>query len=1103
MSMYTEDHEMIIHSESFVDVLANVVCFNNSIVMTFLDNLTLTNTANQWGWVNGNANHTIIFLADWPNCRSGVNPQPYRINSTLLELDQFNITLFGPATSWQEGVPTFDLTLGAASAQAVAKVDPNTGQPVTTNLTRRALAESNKSSMPTHSFHKRNIFSKIWHGIKKAVSAVVNAVKTVVVDVVKTVVDIGKAIVGFVKDIFTNPKAIGKDILHSLITVGKDLFRDVAAVDHLMLTLNPLASLVHASISTTISVPVDFNFTRTLINETKKMGDQHLDLMMDCYDCGTTGSLDITTTLRISLGGFSSISYTLQPKDFSAFVNIRGKGSGRSSIALNYVHDFFLFPIPNLAFEIPEVIDLGVFYVFSAGVGVTAFNGTFEIDTGMNATIANGASATFDIFHLSQDKASGWDFDFEKRFDAQGTFGLTFNALVVNTIAVGIKLFDKFGCGGGLPLVAPLLSTAIQTDYSSAGDVCGNAPPTAQHQGGNSITNWSNNASTISNLAPGSNAPSGSLSNLEGYVPPVNVAMNATGPGGTNVGTNVPDTTGSDGSTTEGDGDTAVAKRSVAKSGLEDTFRVDSAKRHTYGDSSAGPAPEMYANVQLPPVNSSSATTTSSLSVQSNSTQLGGYSSSSSQISGYITLPGGYPAIKSSSTPSIQTSSSQNSPHNYQPAGYPVYQPPSSPLPPYPYPQHNSTQLTGSQSSASQPSVSLSLYAGYPVQSSVSPSNSSTSVQSSATRIQMGPPYPANGTQSYPGTSPQASISRPSAAMPSQSGNTSSFLGSLVSANTTKGAAVQTNGTQTYAGAPVQTNSTQTYSVPPRWTNNTQTPSSAANQTNNTLASPFVPIGTNGTQNNGNASSQNNSTQPMNATLFGGGHSTPPLIGIADSSLGRPLPPLSGENDTSTNSNSSDSMGNTTVLRYQANNPINTGTIRLKPSMAVQSSGPGAFPAIPAGALEANGSQFAGNATYKAANMLTPPSPASINTTAAQQYADQQHALFITINLCIVVAIGVGAGEGDVKVNLGIGGLTDAPSAVLVTIPKKRSTDTELSALDLARNYFEGDEHKRYIRRLSHGSPLQDHHLDKRIEYQLGYAPIVSFITLDVTFLRR
>ena len=522
MTMYTNDTEMIIYSQSFVDVLADVQCTNNSVVLAFNNNASYTNAASQWSWVDGKPEHDVVLLADWPPCRVDGQPQPYRINNTVAAPSNFSIALVGQAQDWKTAVPTFDLDMGTAFLNQSAGVSPPASRrsvsPPTGRHPRGAprSASQAKGIDRTTSSHysaerrshilKRSFgsfFRSISHAISKAVNVVVDTAKNVVKDVVNTaknvVSDLGNGdVLGAGKDIASGALNVTEDVVEgaanvvkqgveNVIDVGKalvtdvahtgaDIVHEVASVGKLIIhavedPVGTLTSILSPSISHTWDVNLEHDVSGNIIDANGTFLNNDYMLKMDCTHCGSTGKISFTGKIKISFGSPSTVSVSVKPQDVTAFLNLRTQFTGQAGLAIGYAPTLVEEPIGDLGFVIPKIFEAGLVWRLIVGGNVNSFNGTFEFDWGVNATLSNEAIASFDLLHPEQNEVHGWTLDVQKHLDAHGNFSFATTVSVTNALALTFKVFGQ-GVSASINLAAPSLKLQVTQLFDDIGDVC-------------------------------------------------------------------------------------------------------------------------------------------------------------------------------------------------------------------------------------------------------------------------------------------------------------------------------------------------------------------------------------------------------------------------------------------------------------------------------------------------------------------------------------------------------------------------------------------------------------------------------------------------------
>ncbi|PYH96118.1 hypothetical protein BO71DRAFT_185441 [Aspergillus ellipticus CBS 707.79] len=118
----TGENENVLGMEVFSDLLSNVTCTNSSMTVGFADSEAYSYAKNSWSWVNAVSNRTFIMVAGPSQCGWNEQRLPFLISAASFRDDISAARLTGNASTWEELLGEFEITVGPAPSDMVSTI---------------------------------------------------------------------------------------------------------------------------------------------------------------------------------------------------------------------------------------------------------------------------------------------------------------------------------------------------------------------------------------------------------------------------------------------------------------------------------------------------------------------------------------------------------------------------------------------------------------------------------------------------------------------------------------------------------------------------------------------------------------------------------------------------------------------------------------------------------------------------------------------------------------------------------------------------------------------------------------------------------------------
>jgi len=173
---------------------------------------------------------------------------------------------------------------------------------------------------------------------------------------------------------------------------------------------------------------------------------------IECNECGTSGSLEISGHVESNLFGLSQFKVSVIPHGIQAHLALRMIASGELPVG-GWEKDFDILSVGIPGFSIPNILEVGPNLQIDGGFSLSTLEGAVSITSGITATIPDSSLAEVDFASKKKLDIHGWKptfsttpFQFNAKVDAD------FEFFVQLSVAVSLTCL-----GGSLVLISYVL----------------------------------------------------------------------------------------------------------------------------------------------------------------------------------------------------------------------------------------------------------------------------------------------------------------------------------------------------------------------------------------------------------------------------------------------------------------------------------------------------------------------------------------------------------------------------------------------------------------------------------------------------------------------
>lgn len=422
----SSEHERILALERAKTYIQSICCTDNSVNVTFNDDIFFASARHAWDWINREYNRTLIVIVGGGDCEWNSHRLPFHVSGIRFDEIKKKATFNASLSNWQQLARIYDLHLDSVH--------------------------------PDHPVFQRrsgigNFFNDIGHDIKSVFSGVTPATQiadTVISDITSGAVGAVNTVTSVVPSVASpaisdiTSKAVGAvntaaSIVPSVATsviseVTSHAIGAISTVSSIASSDFSLATSVAHSIATSIAneakavvtgalgdmmdggILIPFNMS--VPSYTWSTGNGDLNIAIDCSNCGVSGGFDVqfhahgnwSNVLNLDLEQAVKVNITLSPRDVSMKIEPKILVSANISGAQTNEQQLLDIPLWEAGgLRIPGVLSIGPHGVVSVGYELKDLTGFMNVSTGTAVSLPNNARAELLLeLPLPHVSASSW-----------------------------------------------------------------------------------------------------------------------------------------------------------------------------------------------------------------------------------------------------------------------------------------------------------------------------------------------------------------------------------------------------------------------------------------------------------------------------------------------------------------------------------------------------------------------------------------------------------------------------------------------------------------------------------------------------------------------
>lgn len=216
-----------------------------------------------------------------------------------------------------------------------------------------------------------------------------------------------------------------------------------------------------------VELDMSSDFSGNIYNETSSA----LDFSIDCVDCKTSGTIDVSGRVTVDILDPEEVSLTITPRGLGADMGVKVKAkTGTNPFTISYSKAVLEIPLPY-SIKLPKIGTIGFVLKEKIGVSTKGNKADTEIEFGMGATVPDDAKLRVDLADSENNEYSGWTPKIEsKKFNISGDFKSVFTIYGQTSLGAELSIFD-WGWEAVVALKIPELSATIDS-YPTNGSAC-------------------------------------------------------------------------------------------------------------------------------------------------------------------------------------------------------------------------------------------------------------------------------------------------------------------------------------------------------------------------------------------------------------------------------------------------------------------------------------------------------------------------------------------------------------------------------------------------------------------------------------------------------